>query len=803
MNRIGILSFFPAFNPPRSGGELRLHYISRQLAHRGFDIEMASPTHGGAPDEVIEHERHFREHRFPKPRFYNRTHHVLDRVAKFRECSGLVCALVGRRHTALRAEAERLAREVDVYTQESPFLSPLIPRRRKRGQLLVYNSYNVETRMAGDMFGSSIQGRMATAYIRRLERNLLREADVVLACSQEDVDIFANDFGIERAKMTVIPNGVDLDAVTPCMDPARRLEARELLGLSNSRPACFFIGSYHPPNIEAVDLIAQSLAIHMPEVDFLIAGKVCDAFANRPLPENMRLMGLIDEAQKAALLDGADAALNPVTSGSGTNLKILEYFSAGLPVLATPHGSRGLGIEHRRHALVAPPESLLEGLEELLGDSTLQDLLGREARRLVEEEFGWQSIGDRVADLYTLKLRRRIIIMNDYPVWPAEQGGQVRVEAVARRLSDAGMGVTLLTLTAEPKGRRVQMNERLEELNVPRGATHRRIDALLSHFVGCGADDVTALLFTRLFTKSYGRILRHELERAEGVMLSHPYLACFLKKIPKNKKVYYDSHNTEWQLKHALYTKSFLSRYLIHRVRRAEMAACQRSAATFCVSDENRHHLMSLVPGLNGRSHVCPNGVDCSQVNVLSSEERRRLRRRVGFGREFVAIFLGSGHPPNAEAARLIIEEISPDHPRVLFLLVGSVSGWFWNRYLPGNVMLMGMVSTPVKDFLLETADFALNPMLTGSGTSLKLFDYLASGLPVLSTAIGARGLDEEARQCLVMLEREQFSKGLRELLGNPEECARLSRCAREFAENRFDWSVTLNDMERVILNPE
>ncbi|MFN7173813.1 MAG: MlaD family protein, partial [Thermaurantiacus tibetensis] len=44
------------------------------------------------------------------------------------------------------------------------------------------------------------------------------------------------------------------------------------------------------------------------------------------------------EEEKLALLRGADVALNPISSGSGTNLKMLEYFAAGLPVLSTPHG---------------------------------------------------------------------------------------------------------------------------------------------------------------------------------------------------------------------------------------------------------------------------------------------------------------------------------------------------------------------------------------------------------------------------------------------------------------------------------
>lgn len=799
MKSVGIISFFPAFSPPRSGGELRLYHMAMHLARNDFDVRMVSPTYGDAAEETIEHHPHFHERRCPKTRLYNSAHRFFDKVAGFRECSGLVCSVVGRRHASLREEAERLAKSSDILTHESPFLAPLAPRRSRSRQLLVYNSYNNESRMARDMFGNSMAGRLARRRITGLERALVRESDLVFACSRQDATTFAEDYRVDRSKIVLVPNGVDPHAIQPCPGTAARLAARSRLELSATRPACFFIGSPHPPNIEAVDIIIHRLAASTPEADFLIAGKVCDAFAGRALPTNIRLLGLIDEETKLALLHGADVALNPVISGSGTNLKMLEYFAAGLPVLTTPVGARGLDIEPRQHALVVEPDGLADALVELLGDATLAALLGRSARQLVEQQFSWEAIGSTVADVYTLKTTRRILILNDYPVYPPEGGGQVRVDAVARGLEAAGMGVSILSLTRQPEGRRVEVSGRLEELNVPRSFLHRQMDAIVSRITGCGADDVTAMLFTKWLSRDYGRALRREVAHADAVMLSHPYLEPVARRLPPHVTLYYDSHNTEYHLKRSLYRQGALPRWLIEQVRRAEQASCRRAKAVFCVSRENADQLEHLLPGLARKAFVTPNGVDCLGRQVLSAEERRRLRRSVGFGREFVAIFLGSGHPPNAEAARLIIEKISREHPRVLFLLVGSVSGWFWNMQMPGNILLMGMVRQDVKDFLLQTSDFALNPMLTGSGTSLKLFDYMASGLPVLTTAVGARGLEGEAREAVVLLEPDQFGRELRRLLGDPRRCEELGRRSREAAERTFDWSVALAPMQEII----
>ncbi len=803
MKKAGVLSFFPAFTPPRSGGELRLYHIAMHLAEHGFEVEMASPTHSHEAAQTLDHHERFREHRCPKTRLYHRAHVALDRLAGFRECSGLVCSLVGKYHRELVELARRVTSGADIVTHESPFLLPLLPRRRKPGQYLVYNSYNVESKMARDMFGGTPQGWAAVRWVRRLERQLVRESDLVLACSGADAEEFVSLYGIDRGKIAIVPNGVDVEAVTPCRNVTEREAARALLDIRSARPACFFIGSFHPPNLEAAALIMETLAPGIPEVDFLVAGKVCEGFGGVAHPPNVRLLGMIGERERLALLQGCDVALNPMLSGSGTNLKMLDYLAAGLPILTTPHGARGLDLENDRHALVRRPEELREGLEELLGDTLRARALGEAGRELAEERFSWRKIGEAVADIYTLKTsRRRIVILNDFPVLPAQQGGQVRIDAVARELAREGQAVTILTLTREKEGRREQPSPAVEELDVPRTVLHRWADAVLAQVCGCTADDASAMLFTRWLTPQLRRVLRRELRFSKGVLLIHPYLEPVTRNLPRGRSLYFDSLNTEYELKAALYRKSFPARAVVNRIRQAEARACRRSRAIFCVSGDNRQDLIALAPSIEERAFVAPNGVDCERASVLPKEEKRGLRRRVGLTRDYVAIFLGSGHPPNHEAARLIIDGMARQHPRVLFLLVGSVCGWFWGQHVPGNVLLMGMVSEDVKNFLLSTSDFALNPMLTGSGTSLKMFDYMASGLPVLSTEIGARGLDARAREAILLLDENEFSRALRQLMADPGKCAELSRRAREIALEQSDWRVTLRPIREVIAGP-
>jgi len=78
-------------------------------------------------------------------------------------------------------------------------------------------------------------------------------------------------------------------------------------------------------------------------------------------------------------------------SGSGTNLKMLDYFAAGLPVVSTPEGARGLELTSD-DCIVCPAEQFVSRIEELLNDPAACEQLGANARRLAVERYAWSLI---------------------------------------------------------------------------------------------------------------------------------------------------------------------------------------------------------------------------------------------------------------------------------------------------------------------------------------------------------------------------------------------------------------------------
>ena len=82
----------------------------------------------------------------------------------------------------------------------------------------------------------------------------------------------------------------------------------------------------------------------------------------------------------------------PVLAGSGTRLKILEAWAAGLPVVATTLGAEGLGARDGQDLLLADSgPAFAEAVSRLLARPELRERVGAAGRLLLEKEFTWET----------------------------------------------------------------------------------------------------------------------------------------------------------------------------------------------------------------------------------------------------------------------------------------------------------------------------------------------------------------------------------------------------------------------------
>lgn len=260
-----------------------------------------------------------------------------------------------------------------VVVVEFPYLVPVV-RAALRGLdvPVVLSAHNVEHRFARRVGIPLWRGLAA------FERAACRSVDAVVAVSETDRETLA---GHVETPVVVAPNGVD----TARYEPGAAARAPEVV--TRGDPTLVYHGNLaNAHNAEAVTTLLETfptLRDRLPNARLVLVGP------NPPdeTPANVVTTGLVDDLP--AYLAGADVAVAPLASGSGTSLKIIEYLASGTPVVTTPIGAEGLPLEHETHALLGPPEKLVEPTERVVTDDALARRLSEAGRTLAVSEFGW------------------------------------------------------------------------------------------------------------------------------------------------------------------------------------------------------------------------------------------------------------------------------------------------------------------------------------------------------------------------------------------------------------------------------
>lgn len=262
---------------------------------------------------------------------------------------------------------------------------------------MICDEHNDELELKQSMISPNVAGRWLLDHVDRLERTAIEHSRLVTATTEADLESLGRRYRLPAAT-AVVPNGVDTNEIEFVIggDRSRRqLALRQELGLERGRPTALFVGSGHRPNIDAGRALIE-VARLVPEVDFLLAGRHTQTLEGTHLPRNVRLLGLVSDNLLDLLLAGCDVALNPMSAGSGSNLKLLAYLAAGIPILSTAVGARGIDAE-AAGVLLIENEDLPDGIRAVLGTSTREMTLA--GRRYAEENCDWRAIGRRFAHL--------------------------------------------------------------------------------------------------------------------------------------------------------------------------------------------------------------------------------------------------------------------------------------------------------------------------------------------------------------------------------------------------------------------
>ncbi|HNW06817.1 MAG: glycosyltransferase [Verrucomicrobia bacterium] len=210
-----------------------------------------------------------------------------------------------------------------------------------------------------------------------------------------------------------------------------------------------------------------------------------------------------------------------------------------------------------------------------------------------------------------------------------------------------------------------------------------------------------------------------------------------------------------------------------------------RSVKAFFACSEDDRRLLESCSGIKGFS--IPNGVDTKRFQLARASQRERTQQ---------LLFCGSlTYAPNFEGLSWFAGEVWPtlrkESPGLRLAVVGRCgqSGKIPGLANDDRVRFVGEVAD-VQPFYREAA-VAICPIRAGSGTRLKILEAMSIGTPVVSTRIGAEGIEAGGGEHLLLAdEPAEFAAAIKRLLNEPVLFHRLQANARKLVETRYDWDV-------------
>jgi GT2 family glycosyltransferase/glycosyltransferase involved in cell wall biosynthesis len=232
------------------------------------------------------------------------------------------------------------------------------------------------------------------------------------------------------------------------------------------------------------------------------------------------------------------------------------------------------------------------------------------------------------------------------------------------------------------------------------------------------------------------------------------------------------------------------ARYEYLRALRYELRMLPRCDRVQVCTRENEEYLAGFLPRIRARL----------QPGLRAGIDTARYHFEPGGREPFTMLFLGSfRHPPNIVALDWFVNEVLPyiaarqkqaQRPEARLIVVGSDAP-LRHPYADRApaVEVRGFVED-IREPLSRYAVFVC-PVRAGSGVRVKLLEAFASGIPVVSTRIGAEGLARRHGEfCLLADEPEQFADSVLQIFDNPPSAAQMAARARSEVVENWDMAA-------------
>jgi polysaccharide biosynthesis protein PslH len=300
-----------------------------------------------------------------------------------------------------------------------------------------------------------------------------------------------------------------------------------------------------------------------------------------------------------------------------------------------------------------------------------------------------------------------------------------------------------------------------------------------------------------------------EAKRFDIVNLEFPYLGhCDLRRAPPGERppsLVVDSHEIAYDLaRQFAHSGSSLGRRFYaginwRKLRREELGTYRRADGVYFCSVADERRLLDEISGV--RTTVIPNAADVEYYQPRHTDPPPDGRTVLYFGLLSTV--------PNVDAVTYFVKDIWPriadTYPNACLKIVGAKAPPSLQALTGPRIELTGFVSD-LRPHLAAAAAIVV-PLRLGGGTRLKIIEAMAMGKAIISTTLGAEGIEAvPGRDILIEDQPVAFAEAVNRLLADQSFAAHIGQSARQLVVQRYAWSgaaLALEDFHRRILETD
>ncbi len=387
----------------------------------------------------------------------------------------------------------------------------------------------------------------------------------------------------------------------------------------------------------------------------------------------------------------------------------------------------------------------------------------------------------------------RVLMLTPYLPYPLLTGGQTRSYNLIKRLSALGHEITLFCLIKDNSERKYvgELEKFCKEVKVFSRSQH---PWTIANILRTGFS-LYPFLVIRNWAKGERKLIEEKL-RKDKFDLIHAETFYVMPHIPKTD---IPILLVEQTIEYMVY-KHFADEYKIAPIKPLlyfdvakmkfwELRYWNRANRVVAMSDDDKQSMLNQLPNLN--VDIVPNGVDIDYFGVKVCEKSKTP----------IILYLGNfTWLQNREAVKMLVKKVWPKIrqrvPSVLLWIVGKNAKDFFAKLSSDEVWV-----EEVDDVrsAYQKATILVAPIYGGGGTRYKNLEAFASGLPVVTTSIGIRGIDADAGEDVIIKDSpDDIADAAVNLLQDKALYKNIAENARIMVSKKYDWDPIAKKLSKI-----